>query len=196
MARDQMRRSEVILVRPFGPTIAVLAGMALLPTPGHSASRECIVADTANPVVLATSSAMEIGDAPVRVIFSPAQPAPLVARIAALPPDQQIYLVLTDLRARAQSGRLYRVYFGMPAGAAPEDTYAVDAFTFFDLQIPSLSFDLTATIERLKAQQRLVGEPSVTIIPQPLSKNRPPAKNEQPTVSIGRIEMVLQCRGN
>ena len=82
-----------------------------------------VAAPAAQPTMLAvlsTTSAVALGAEPVRVTLQPTgAPVPLDARVQALTPDRQLYLVFKNLGAEAPPGVLYHVYLELPSDASP-----------------------------------------------------------------------------
>ncbi|MEI9993400.1 MAG: hypothetical protein WDM91_02300 [Rhizomicrobium sp.] len=142
-------------------------------------------------MTLASSAAgpLRLGDSPVRVLLaSSGDRAGLQRKVAA---GHRVELVLSGLSADRQPGIRYRVYFGLPAGAAPDDAHLVQAINFFNdvplagaLPKPDvpLRFDITALAAKTLAAG---GDVAVTLVPEGRTEN-----GAQP--QIARIAIVVQ----
>jgi tyrosinase len=158
----------------------------LINVPRVAAAQSSLAAAT--PLTVAESAsagAVPLGSEPVRVSLrsaaaagpSAAATSRLASRLAALPGNRRIYLVIKDLSASVQPEAIYRVYFDLPEGR-PEDplnSHYVGSFTFFDT-VPHgedhathgskpYSFDITEIVANLQAQNLLKEENTVTIVP-------------------------------
>jgi tyrosinase len=146
-----------------------------------------------------TTSAVSLGSGPVKVtLAAPATAAaqPLAERIAALPANRHLYLVVRGLKANLQPGTLYHVYLELPDEAAGEhrEHYLVGSLNFFDAaghgdhgehaaaggssgggEGKFYSFDVTDLARELAAAGKLGAEPSLTVLPgdQPEAEAQP-----------------------
>jgi tyrosinase len=149
----------------------------------------------------------------VRVTLEPVVPPPgaqamsLRARVAEIPANRRLFLIVKDLRAQAQPHVLYHVYLEVPSDAAPDKMvqHHVGAVNFFNAvshgmgggghgaptkkaqQAPAtqrtLRFDITNLAKKLQANGLLNDKPVVTIAP--IGK---PADSAKPV--IGEISIV------
>ena len=174
-----------------------------------AAAQPLAVAAPANPVTLAkTQGPVALDAAPVRVKVqatappaagaAPAAVSPLSAKLAALPENRRLYLVINKFKADAQPDAIFRVYLDLPDSppADPVNSHYVGSFNFF-AAVPygddhdhadtarSISFDVTDTAADLDAKGLLKAEHSVTIVP-----SKPPAPDAKPVV--GDISFVEQ----
>lgn len=124
----------------------------------------------------------------------------LAERIEALEPERRVYLVVRGVRAAAQPGVLFHLYLNVPEGVRPKsgnvDQRYVGTINFYDAVVRgdaaaqasgrarSVSFDVTALLGRLRAQNLLGQQLSVTVVPA-----GPPAEEASP--QVGCIELVL-----
>lgn len=120
---------------------------------------------------------------------APSQPLGLAARVAALPGNRRLYLVLRHLRADLQPGVLYHVYLDLPEDVEPtdEEAHHVGTINFFDAAAHGdhqaaapqpekfYSFDITAKAKELQERGQLTANPAVTIVPvgSPVSEAKP-----------------------
>lgn len=91
---------------------------------------------------------VHLGDATLRVPLTAADGQALQAK-----PGHKAVLILAGLSAATQPGITYRVYFGLPDGAAPDETHMVGTLNFYSaVQLdgakpkpePFQEFDVTA----------------------------------------------------
>lgn len=167
------------------------------PSPTAMAAAPVAFAKTAAPITL--------GAQPVRVQV-PATTSPtasavpggsLAARVAALPENRRLYLVISNFKADAQPEALFRVYLDLPDSppSDPINSHYVGSFNFFaavphgdahaDHVARTLSFDVTQVVAELDAKGLLKSEPAVTIVP-----SNEPVANAKPV--IGEISFVEQ----
>lgn len=182
---------------------------ALLSTPSLVAAAPSPSASAAAvaPVALAkTTAPIALGAQPVRVqVQSTASPtagavpggSPLAARVAALPENRRLYLVISNFKADVQPEALFRVYLDLPDSppSDPINSHYVGSFNFFaavphgeahaDHVARTLSFDVTQVVANFDAKGLLKSEPSVTIAP-----SNEPVANAKPV--IGEISFVEQ----
>lgn len=168
-----------------------------------------------NAMTLASSSVpagkaadrIKLGVQPTRVDLNPSANAEgtdsLSARLQALPPDHELYLVLKDIRAQEQPGILYHIYLNLPPDASPASAnlHHVAALNFFNAvapsRLPELSFPLASVLQALHAGNRLGGGAAVTIvpvIPKDASAEQTAARIARASPTIGEIDLVEQCR--
>ncbi len=156
------------------------------PTAAASAPRQLVAKSTPIP----------LGPGPVRGQKLEAPPSPQAAvplgdRIAKLGPGQKLFLVVSNLQAKAQPGVTYNLYLELPATvAATGATNFVGSINFFDaaMHMPSdkfFSFDITDVAKRLKAQGKLATSAELTIAPEGT-----PASDAAPV--IGSVSIVQQ----
>ena len=131
-----------------------------------------------------------LGDKPVSVKLAAAQGA-VGARLRALRADEQVYLVLNQLRAEGAVEAVYEVYLDLPAGTAPSRDnphYAGDV-NFFDAQSGrrGASFNITDLVAGLQRNGALGDSPTVTIVP-----NGTASVAARP--SVGSIAIVTRPR--
>jgi tyrosinase len=116
------------------------------------------------------------------------KPMPLHERIAVLPKDKHVYLIVKNLHADAQPGVLYHLYLDLPDGAKTEksQSHFVGTLNFFDAvrhgdqhektvhKAPErfYQFDITDLARTLHAKNLLTAAPTLTIAPagQPAEK--------------------------
>jgi len=131
----------------------------------------------------AAGAPVTLGAAPVRVSL-PTQTGDedfsLTAGVETLD-QRRLYVVAKGLETQVQPGVLYHVYLGLPAGSDPQghESHYVGSLNFFGSHgghgethdvTPSgpekfVSFDITEVARRLKTEDALDAEPSVTIAP-------------------------------
>jgi len=156
------------------------------PTAAASAPRQLVTKSTPIP----------LGPGPVRGQKLEAPPSPQAAvplgdRIAKLGPGQKLFLVVSNLQAKAQPGVTYNLYLELPATAAAAGTANfVGSINFFDaaMHMPSdkfFSFDITDVAKRLKAQGKMATSAELTIAPEGT-----PAADAAPV--IGSVSIVQQ----
>ena len=119
---------------------------------------------------------IKLGDAPITIALS-ATGTGLAASLAA---GRELELVASGLRAAQQPGITYRLYLGVPAGAAPDDAHYVGTINFFNV-VPlagarpkpdqPLHFDVTARVRSLLADQAHNGDLAVTVVPEGKTEN-------------------------
>ena len=142
---------------------------------------------------LAQSSAGEplaLGDTPVAVTLEPIGPV-FAARQKGPATNEQIYLILQNLRAAPSFDTSYELYFDLPADAKPDrdGPYYVSDFDFFDAQSGrrSAAFNVTEIFAALRGSGRLTPQPRVTIVSKAAGAGAVP-----PT--IGKIELIAVSR--
>jgi tyrosinase len=139
-----------------------------------------------------------LGSGPTRVTLRMSDPSASIqtfgARMAALPAEAKVYLVLRDLTAAVQPGVLYNLYLDAPVGAhiTPEDPHFLGTISFFAAAgMPAMPGGVPRTVS-LNVTQRMralagqfSGSPTVTIAPagQPHLAAKP---------VIGQIQFVEQ----
>src|SRR5882757_1638592 len=154
------------------------------------------VAVAAEPQTLATSpgAPVALGAGPVTVTLTPPSGKALSAGVASVAPDRKVYLVAKGLGTDAPPETIYQLYLGLPPGTAPspDGPYYVGALNFFNAvgrgagsDLRFLSFDVTALLKSLHAQNALAGNATVTIVPA--GKPRAGAKPV-----VGAISLVAQ----
>jgi hypothetical protein len=145
---------------------------------------------------------VELGNSAVRVPLFPspglaAEKGWLEKRLEALQPKSQMRLVLRDLSAAKQPGVLFHVYFDLPPDTAPRgrDPRYIGAVNFFNASkaaVPQYgdrkgrrfySYDVSATLRKLRAGGLLGDRTTITIIPAGV-----PVADAKAV--IGRIELV------
>jgi len=196
----------------LGLMIVVLCGIGLslllvlrgtrsasLATPTKAVSEEekmNVIATAAGPV--------ELSARPVRVTLtftaSTSQPsASFASQLAALRSDQEIYLVLKDVRVAEQPGVLYHLYLDLPAGAdaRAQEAHYIGNLNFYNAVAPGSSeaetskgsifrsYEISGLARNLQARRLLSEATSLTILPAGA-----PASEAKPV--IGRIELVKQ----
>jgi tyrosinase len=193
---DQFVSSPILVAAaPNAPKLAAAAAVA--PTVALAKSQS-------GPIALSSAAPVKVN---LQAAASPAAAAPaataaaspLSAKLATLPEDHKLYLVLSDIKADDQPEALYRVYLDLPGDGAPSDpvnSHYVGTFNFF-AAVPhgddhaghnmsrSTSFDITDVAAALDARGLLKGQPVVTIVP-----SNEPAANAKPVV--GDISFVEQ----
>ena len=156
------------------------------PTAAASAPRQLVTKSTPIP----------LGPGPVRGQKLEAPPSPQAAvplgdRIAKLGPGQKLFLVVSNLQAKAQPGVTYNLYLELPATAAAAGTANfVGSINFFDAAMHMasdkfFSFDITDVAKRLKAQGKMATSAELTIAPEGT-----PAADAAPV--IGSVSIVQQ----
>ncbi len=107
---------------------------------------------------------IHLGDSTLRVPLSNAS----AGGLRTLAPGRKAVLILDGLKAAQQPGITYRVYFGLPSGAAPDDAHLVGTINFYSAvplagakpkPDPVLEFDVTA----LAGES---GDFAVTLVPE------------------------------
>ena len=144
------------------------------------------VAVAAEPETLATSAGAPVvlGAGPVTVKLAAPPGKALSARVASVAPDRKVYLVAKGLGTDAPPETIYQLYLGLPHGTvpSPDGPYYVGALNFFNAVGRSagsdprfLSFDVTALLKTLHAQNALADNATVTIMPagQPRAGAKP-----------------------
>ena len=123
----------------------------------------------------------------------------LISRLDQMSGDRRIYVVVEDLRASDQPGVLFWLYLDLPANQKPignKSEHVVGSLNFYNApgddaagsaikDARFFSYDITDTLKKLRAQQRLSDETTLTII-----ASGTPAANSNPRV--GRIRVVEQ----
>jgi tyrosinase len=182
----------MLALAPAAPKVAAPETVASMAQPGT-------VALGASPVTINLRAAPAAPAAP----GAPAAPAapsaasPLAAKIAALPDDHRLYLVIGNVKADAQPETLFRVYLDLPDGppSDPINSNYVGSFNFFDA-VPHgddhaghaakpVTFDVTTVAANLSSLGLLKKEHTVTIV----AANEPTG-NSKPVV--GDISFVEQ----
>lgn len=124
----------------------------------------------------------------------------LSKRVKAVPASRSVFLVVRGLQAEVQPGVLYDIYVNLPEGAAPESASdrRVGTLSFFDTGHAShdaegagaeakfLSFDVTATLQRLAAK-KAIDETNLQLTFVPLGE---PEGDSKPVV--GEISIIEQ----
>ena len=130
----------------------------------------------AEPETLAISPGAPVllSAGPVTVTLAPPSGEALSARAATIAPDRKIYLVAKGLGTDVPPETIYQLYLGLPQGSAPspDSIYYVGALNFFNAvgrgagsDPRFLSFDVTALLKSLRAQNALSESATVTIVP-------------------------------
>ncbi|MEN3331857.1 MAG: hypothetical protein V7641_1222 [Blastocatellia bacterium] len=137
--------------------------------------------------------AVSLAAEPVRATLEPAgaAAASLASSIKSLKAERHIFLVLRNLRAQAQPGVLYDVYFDMPPDTPADrrSSYFVGKLHFFNAVSHGahsgdtsanatprfFSFDVTPLVKNLAKQNKLSAKPAVSIVPagQPKAEASP-----------------------
>lgn len=121
------------------------------------------------------------------------------SRLDQMPLNRRIYVVVDGLRTTDQPGVLYWLYLDLPANQKPsgnKSEHAVGSLNFYNApgddaggsaikDTRFFSFDITETLKKLRAQNRLSDETTLTII-----ASGTPAANSNPRV--GRIRVIEQ----
>lgn len=162
-----------------------VARLLLLALAGLSLVGGCALSQSPPPTELLAAAAapVRLERAPVTVALVPADGDP-AARVAALAPGREVYLLLDGLRVIGDPGSLYRVEL-VAAGAARQLAQEVGSFNVFGVAhaqgaTAQRSFVVTAALRRLA-----VGGLAVRLTPDPAAA--PDAR-----VEIGRISLVVQ----
>jgi len=195
--RSQFRKTLL------GAGLLTMSVMPFVSDPAVGAARQDTRYDEKLIAVLAViEGPVMLGRGPIRVALKPPASAgtaarALRARIKTLPPDRHIYMVVRDLRVNEQPGVLYRLYLDLPPDEKPgrSNPHYAGTLNFYNATETSdaanvknpkiFSYDITAMIRNLQAQNLLSDETTVTVIP-----SGTPAPDSSP--SIGRIEIVEQ----
>jgi hypothetical protein len=170
VVRSRPRQGISLLLLAFAG-LFVAEGCAMSPSPPSTE----LLAAAAAPVRLERT--------PVTVALAPAG-GDLAARVAALAPGQEAYLLLDRLRVIGEPGTLYQVELVAAGTRSPAQT--VGSFNVFGVAhaegaTAQRSFVVTATLRELAGG----GPLSVRLTPDP-----PAAPGAQ--IEIGRISLLVQ----
>jgi hypothetical protein len=134
-------------------------------------SMQAVAAEAGTPLASSGNSApLVLGSDITRVILAPPEvkeKAGLSARLHALAPEDQIYLILQKLGITGTTAIGYNVFFDLPAGAKPDtqNPYYVGNFNFFDAESGHRNavFNITDLVHSLSSNGTLGEQPTVTI---------------------------------
>jgi len=184
---DALYRSPVVAQAPLAMVAAAPAPKAAAPATIATQAQSGPVALTAAPVTINLQAAA--APTPANAA-APAAASPLAAKVAQLPEDHRLYLVIGNIKADAPPETMFRVYLDLPEGAPsdPINSHFVGSFNFFDA-VPHgddhathaskpLTFDITNAAANLSALGKLKTEHTVTIVPA-----NEPAGNSKPVVA-------------
>lgn len=201
------RRLTAAALPAFGLSLLALPAWAAPVAGGQRAASDAApqtMCRTESPKVIAAAEGpISLGQGLTRVTL--ALPASddggtrLVERIGAVGPERRFYLVVRGVRADAQPGVLYNLYLNVPEGVRPKsgnlDQRYAGTINFYDAVVRggaaarasgrtrSASFEVTALLRRLRAQNLLGRQLSVTV-----AAAGTPAGESHP--QVGCIELV------
>jgi tyrosinase len=183
------------------------------PVPGAVPQRLLAAAATSQQQVVASSpQGITLGATATQVTLAPAPAAlnaaalTVPAQVASVAPEKKVYLVASQLSAKAQPGVLYSTYLDLPANPTPQqlDDHFVGTINFFGIahsgdghgqpaahaggvnaKSKFVSFEVTGKVRALGKNRFLKDQPVLSIIPE-----GQPAAAAQPV--IGKIELVVQ----
>jgi hypothetical protein len=182
------------------PQIVVRAESSAMPYSMMCTLKPAQAAGEAATTFAAITHPVVLGQSSVRVSLEPvvkSDTRTLSQTVGELASGKHIYLVVKDLRTIEAPGVLYRIYLDLPEGTQPNrvDPHYVGSVNFFNVQSlggaaddkgsRGFSFDITAVLKNLRAQDLLCEKTTVTIIPSGV-----PEGKSQP--SIGRLELVAK----
>jgi hypothetical protein len=153
--------------------------------------------ETSSLAIAASSSEIHLGFEPVRIALVPRRKGEsFSSAVDTLRSNEQLYLVLKNVRGPTRTGTIYHLYLNAPQANAAEvpDQY-IDSIYPFDKAPQCLAFDVTGAAKLLGAKTAAEGQATVTIVPQPLASAQPSegAAVEQHGLSIGAIELIKQA---
>jgi tyrosinase len=177
------------------------------PVPGAVPAAKTAKAVRESVAGVGSQERVKLGATATRVTLAPAPQVGSVAeRVARVPGGKRIYLVASDLGAKAQPGVLYSLYLDLPdkPTAQQREDHLVGTINFFgfahgdghggakphdlpkgEARLKFVSFDVTGKARALGKNRVLKDSPVLTIIPE-----GQPAEAAQPV--IGKIELVIQ----
>jgi len=162
------------------------------PAPRHAQNLESI-----QPIMAMLSGPVTLGRGPVRVQLKAERRTNLFQHVETLKPEEQIFMVLRDLRAESQPGVLYHMYLDVPEGGKAEAArnHFVGVVNFFASMHEGVgggpttrfvSFEISRVLAKLKADGISADtETSVTIVP-----SGEPSAEAKPI--IGQIAILKQ----
>ena len=190
-----MRQGSRVVAVVAAISVALPNGPSPLAAPNEGGlfSPECVMEELRPKILASNFDTVEVGTDPLRVKLAIGSASTFSQVVQSMGPNRDFYLVMHDLRDAA-SGKLYLVYFGVPDGEQPSERYYAGSFTFFDLDIPIFSIDVTGIVLRDLHSQHRNGQTSVIIVPRMLNRSNNLRQNESARATIRRIELVAQCR--